>query len=185
MNNTNYYSHLLSLVEDRKGAITLFERFLRTETSWMTAPASSRFHLSHPGGLVEHSLNVVRTLLRMRDVLTPDISVESCVIVGLYHDVGKVGAPGNPLYLPNPDEEQAKAKNAPYIYNRKLPHLDIPSRSLMLVSRFVLLTEEEAQAVRYHDGQYIEANRSVANQEMPLTRLLQYADNWACGVMEA
>lgn len=183
MNNTNYYSHLLSLMETRSAAVDLFERFLRAETSWLTAPASTRFHLSRPGGLVEHSLNVVRTLLRLKDILMPEISLESCVIVGLYHDVGKVGAPGNSLYLPNPDEEQAR--KAPYVYNRKLPHLDIPSRSLMLVSRFIPLSEEEAQAIRYHDGQYIEANRSVAHQETPLTRLLQYADNWACGVMEA
>jgi hypothetical protein len=38
--------------------------------------------------------------------------------------------------------------------------------------------------VRYHDGQYIEENRGVAHREARLTRLLQYADNWAGCVTE-
>lgn len=184
MDDSSYYTFLLSRVIERKAAVAQFEHFLRSETVWETAPASSRFHLSRPGGLIKHSLNVVKTQLQLREALAPDISEESCVIVGLYHDVGKVGSPGNPLYLPNPDANQAKAKQASYVYNRSLPHIDIPSRSLMLVSRYIPLSDEEAQAIRYHDGQYIEANKSVANQEMPLTRLLQYADNWACGVLE-
>ena len=185
MDDSSYYTFLLSRVVERKAAVAQFEHFLRTETVWETAPASSRFHLSRPGGLITHSLNVARTLLRLRETLAPDLSEESCVITGLYHDVGKVGSPGNPLYLPNLDDDLARVKKSPYFHNHSLPHIDIPSRSLMLVSRFIPLTDEEAQAVRYHDGQYIEANKSVANQEMPLTRLLQYADNWACGVLEA
>ena len=44
--------------------------------------------------------------------------------------------------------------------------------------------ENLAQAIRYHDGQYIDENRSVAHRETELTRLLQYADNWSGGVLE-
>jgi hypothetical protein len=62
--------------------------------------------------------------------------------------------------------------------------MDIASRSLFIVSKFIDLTEEEAQAIRYHDGQYIDENKSVAHKETKLTRLLQYADNWAGGVLE-
>ena len=46
------------------------------------------------------------------------------------------------------------------------------------------LTEEEAQAIVYHDGQYVEDNRSVATHEEKLTLLLQYADNWSGFVVE-
>jgi hypothetical protein len=48
----------------------------------------------------------------------------------------------------------------------------------------VQLSPEEAQAIRYHDGQYIIEKRSVAHRESKLTRLLQYADNWCGGVLE-
>ena len=52
-------------------------------------------------------------------------------------------------------------------------------RSLMLVSNFIPLSDEEAQAIVYHDGQYIEENKQIAHREESLTLLLSYADNWA------
>jgi 23S rRNA maturation-related 3'-5' exoribonuclease YhaM len=176
---------LLEKIRERERDVRRFEEFLRAETAWATAPASTRFHLARPGGLVEHSVNVARTLLRLRESLAPELSEESCVIVALYHDTGKAGTAGRPYYLPNPDAWQVRNRGVRYVINRDLPHMDIASRSLMLVSRFVPLSDEEAQAIRYHDGQYIEENRSVAHRETKLTRLLQYADNWSGGVIEA
>ena len=179
------YDELLAKVAGRAAEVRRFEAFLRTDTAWAEAPASSRFHLARPGGLVEHSLNVARTLLRLRQALAPELPEESCVLAALYHDAGKAGSPGRPYYLPNPDAWQVRNRGIRYVTNRELPWLDIASRSLLLVSRFVPLTDEEAQAIRFHDGQYIEENRSVAHREAPLTRLLQYADNWSGGVLEA
>ena len=62
--------------------------------------------------------------------------------------------------------------------------MDIATRSLYLLSQHIPLTDEEAQAIRYQDGQYIQENQSVAHKECKLTRLLQYADNWSAGVLE-
>jgi 23S rRNA maturation-related 3'-5' exoribonuclease YhaM len=169
---------------DRADAVRAFEAFLGERTSWLEAPASTRFHLPHPGGLVEHSQNVVRTLLQLRETLAPDISAESCVIVGLYHDIGKVGMPGQPYYLPNPSEWHVRNRGVNYIVNQDLVHMDIATRSLFLVAQHISLTDEEAQAIRYHDGQYIDENGSVAHRECRLTRLVQYADNWSGGVLE-
>jgi hypothetical protein len=178
------YDDLLALVTERADAVAAFEAFLRAETAWATSPASTRFHLAEPGGLVKHSVNVARTLLQLRDTLAPDLSAESCVIVGLYHDLGKAGMPGKPYYLPNPSEWHVRNRGIRYTVNDALVHMDIATRSLWLLSQHVPLTEEEAQAIRYHDGQYIEENRSVAHRETRLTRLLQYADNWSGGVLE-
>ena len=177
-------SEFLSLLGDRQAEIQGFDRYLAEHTTWLTAPASTRFHLPQEGGLVEHSRNVVETMLKLRDTLAPDVSVESCVLVGLYHDVGKVGMPGRPYYLLN-EEEAASSVNRPrYRVNKDLVHMDIATRSLFLVSQHVALSDEEAQAIRYHDGQYIDENQSVAHRECRLTRLVQYADNWSGGVLE-
>ena len=178
------YRELLSLVTERKDALQGCVEFLEAETSWLTAPASTRFHLSIRGGLVRHSVNVARTLLQLRRTLAPEVSEESCVLSGLFHDLGKVGMPGTPYYLANPDQWQVRNRGVHYIVNRGLTHLDIPTRSLFLLAGRVPLTDEEAQAIRYHDGQYVDENRSVAHREVTLTRLLQYADNWAGGVLE-
>ncbi|MHB1455397.1 MAG: HD domain-containing protein [Armatimonadota bacterium] len=182
--NTFTYAELISLIETRKQEVAEFKKFLRDETCWITTPASTRFHLSCEGGLVQHSLNVANTLLRLRETLAPDLSVESCVIVGLYHDIGKIGMPGRPYYLPNPSEWHVVNRGANYIINNDITHMDIATRSLFLVSQHITLSDEEAQAIRYHDGQYIEENHSVAHRECRLTRLLQYADNWGGGVLE-
>lgn len=178
------YEQLLALVTRRKDKVARFDQFLREQTSWLTSPASTRFHLAEDGGLVKHSLNVANTLLRLRETLAPEITVESCVIVALYHDVGKVGMPGQPYYLPNPSEWHVKNRGIHYTVNTDLVHMDIATRSLFLVAQHIPLSNVEAQAIRYHDGQYIEENHSVAHRETPLTRLLQYADNWSSGVLE-
>lgn len=175
---------LLELVVERREEVREFEAFLRQETTWLTAPASTRFHLAREGGLLEHSVNVANVLLQLRAALAPDLSEESCVIVGLYHDLGKLGAPGNPYYLPSPGERQGQGRASKYVINETVVHMDIPTRSLYLIARHLPLTDCEAQAIRYHDGQYIDENKSVAHREEKLTRLVQYADNWACGVLE-
>ena len=182
--NDPVYEDLLSLVVDRRDEVRTFDEFLRTRTAWPTAPASTRFHLAKPGGLIEHSVNVARTLLRLRDSLAPELSPESCVIVGLYHDLGKAGTPGRPYYLPNPDRWQVEHRGIRFLVNQDLPWMDIATRSLFLVAGRVPLSDEEAQAIRFHDGQYIDENRGVAHRETRLTRLVQYADNWAGGELE-
>ena len=178
------YEELIQIAATRKGAAEL-EHYLCSQTSWSTAPASTRYHKNTPRGLVEHSVNVANTLLTLAPVLAPGISPESCAIVGLYHDVGKVGAPNAPYYLPQTSQWHRDKLGQNYIVNDALTHIDIATRSLMIVSRFVDLTDEEAQAIRYHDGQYVDDNKSVAHKELPLTRLIQFADSWSAGVLEA
>jgi 23S rRNA maturation-related 3'-5' exoribonuclease YhaM len=94
------YDALLAKINDRKEAVNRFINILHTETTWLTSPASTKYHLNKEGGLLEHSVGVAETLLQLRAALAPEISEESCVIVGLFHDIGKVGMPGKPYYLP-------------------------------------------------------------------------------------
>ena len=181
MNYDERYRGLINLVKTREKEVRDFIRFLEEETSWLTSPASTRFHNDFEGGLLEHSISVMETLLKIKEILAPHIESESCVIVGLFHDVGKVGYPGKPYYLPNPNGYDARRK---YIVNPEIVCMGIAVRSLFLVSQHIFLTEEEAQAIVYHDGQYIEENKVIAHREGPLTLLLSYADNWAGSVLE-
>ena len=182
------YEDLKAKVTRRAGEFADLIDYIETETSWLTAPASTRFHLCRENGLLEHSVNVAETLLRIKEALHPFIEDESCVIVALLHDLGKAGMPGEPLYLKNePTERQARAGYGPaypYRFNNTLTYLSVPIRSLYIALPFIKLSEEEAQAIAYHDGQYVDDNRSVAKNESPLTLLLQYADNWCGFVVE-
>ena len=183
------YENLKSLVTERKVQFDKVIDFIENETSWLKSPASTKYHLCSEGGLLEHSVNVAETMLKIRAAIAPDISVESCVIVALLHDLGKVGIPGNPQYLVNePSEKQQKygyKPDAPYRFNKELTYLSVPVRSLYLASKYIDLSEQEVQAIIYHDGQYVDDNRSVATHEEPLTLLLQYADSWSGFVIES
>jgi len=65
-----------------------------------------------------------------------------------------------------------------------LTYLSVPIRSLFLALKHIDLSEQEVQANIYHDGQYVDDNRSVATHEEPLTLLLQYTDSWSGFVNE-
>ena len=42
-------------------------KWIREESDFYTAPASTRFHSCHEGGLLEHSLNVYYCLMAKRE----------------------------------------------------------------------------------------------------------------------
>jgi hypothetical protein len=184
MNTVERYRALCRKVVARQQPFREFIGVLEKETSWLSCPASTRFHLAEEGGLLKHSVGVAETLLRLRACLAPEISEESCVIVGLLHDIGKVGMPGKPLYLPNPDDWQRKNRGIKYVYSDRVTAMGLAVRSLYLVAKYIPLSDAEAQAITYHDGQYIDDNHIVAQREEPLTLLLHYADYWTMRTQE-
>ncbi|MBN1363208.1 MAG: HD domain-containing protein [Syntrophaceae bacterium] len=178
------YEILKEKVVKRKQEFDEFIGMLEKESSWLDSPASTRFHLNKEGGLLEHSVGVAETLLKLRDVLAPQISEEACVIVGLLHDVGKIGMPGKPRYFKNHNEWEIKNRNMTYTINPGEVYMGIAARSLYLIAKYIPLSDSEAQALLYHDGQYIDSNREVVHKETPLTLLVQFADLWTAHILE-
>lgn len=178
------YEALKSKVVTRKSDFDAFIHMLETETSWLTSPASTRFHLNTEGGLLEHSVGVAEALLKLKETLAPELSDESCVIVGLLHDVGKIGMPGKPRYIKNDNEWEIKNRNLTYNINPDEVYMNLAVRSLYIISKYIPLSDAEAQAILYHDGQFIDANTEVAHKEEPLTLLVQFADSWTAHIKE-
>ncbi len=178
------YNALKLKIRDRKDPFDRFISMLENETTWLTSPASTRFHLAEEQGLLKHSVGVAETLLRFREFLAPAINQESCIIVGLFHDVGKLGVPGKPLYLTNENESMVKKRGIHYKVNPDVVAMGLAARSLFLVSQYIQISEVEAQAITYHDGQYIDDNKTIAHKEEPLTLLLHWADYWTAHIYE-
>jgi len=178
------YETLKQKVVKRKDSFYRFLALLESETTWLTSPASTRYHLAEEQGLLKHSVGVAETLLRFREFLAPAIPEESCVIVGLLHDVGKLGMPGKPLYLPNDNEWMVKNRGIRYKINPDIVAMGLAVRSLYLVTQYIPLSAVEAQAIAYHDGQYIEDNKIIAHKEEPLTLLVHWADYWTAHIYE-
>ena len=184
MNIKERYEELKNKIVNRKKEFDAFVTMLEKDSSWLTSPASTKFHLNKESGLLEHSVGVAETLLRFRETLAPQVSEESCVIVGLLHDVGKIGMPGKPRYLKNDNQWEIKNRDMTYKINPKEVYMGLAVRSLYLIAKYIPLSDSEAQAILYHDGQYVEGNKEVAHHEMPLTLLVHFADLWTSHIFE-
>jgi len=176
------YYNFINRIEKRRKEVEKFSQFLEKHTNWLTAPASTRYHLPIEGGLLIHSVGVCKTLLKLKNTLAPQISDESCIICALFHDVGKVGMPEKPLYLKN--ENNVTGEEPAYIINENLSYSAIAMRSVYLIARYIPLSEEELQAILYHDGLYIPEGKAVSHKEEALTLLLHWADYWTAHILE-
>lgn len=83
-------------------------------------PASSRYHSSHEGGLVQHSINVYRKCMELKEFIAPDISDDEIAIVALFHDLNKIYAG----YQPNTNKDGSRHKTQPYKANRFIADYD-------------------------------------------------------------
>ena len=173
----------------RPGAMLLLGYM--ANNGFFTAPASSAGskHGAVEGGLLLHSLNVTEIMLKLRDTLAPQISRESCIIVGLTHDIGKTSYYGKDLYVPNmiqgkkKDEGMVQSTAKPFEHNKDRLEIAHEYISLHIVSKFIPLLVEEVQAILFHNGQYVPNGRDVKNHEHPLTLLLHWADYWEAFVI--
>lgn len=179
---------LVEKVIERRPQFDRFIAVLEEESTYFTAPASPKYHCNWAEGLLEHSINVAENAIKIKNVLMPEIKDESCVICGLFHDLGK-GPIGEPYYLfnvPTPNQQRFGFVAYPrYIYNtNKSVFMTVPQRAVRQVSSYIPLTDEEYQAILIHDGMYVDENKAYGLKEVPLARILQYADNWSGLVIE-
>lgn len=183
------YNDLKSKIIKRKTEFDHFIDFLENRTSWLTAPAELEGALAFEKGLLIHSVGVAKQLLRIKDTLMPQLDDESAIIMALFHDVGKVGVEGKPLFLL---EEKSTTSTlglsfggrslsvAPtYTINPKLVHMSVGVRSLFLVSQYMLLSDDEAQAISYQDDMQL-----VEGKENPFTMILHTANTWQTKIYE-
>ncbi|MBT9143410.1 MAG: hypothetical protein DDT29_01813 [Dehalococcoidia bacterium] len=187
-NLEDQYNALFERLTNRKEQVMKFKSFLENETCWLTSPASTKFHLNIEKGLLIHSVGVTCNALQIKTLLAPDISDESVVITALFHDLGKIGLPGKPYYLPNDNKWEVEKRGITYKINPEIVTMNIAVRSLYLVSQHITLTEMEAQAIVAHDGIYPVRggvnNLDYHHNECRLQMIVHFADKWTAAVEE-
>ena len=160
-------------------------------TDFFEAPASTRFHLSRPGGLVEHSVHVY---YRLRDLFVSErqrkenfafieLSAEeeeAIAICGLLHDICKANF--YKVEMRNRKNEQGRWEQYPfYVVEDQLPY-GHGEKSVYVISGFMKLTREEAMAIRWHmgfsDNEFKAGGFAVGNalEKFPLALLTHMAD---------
>ena len=162
---------------------------------FFSAPCSTGHHLARTRGLAEHSLNVYECMNALADAFgEPAERDSSIVICSLLHDLGKMGQFGKECYIPNmlkgratkanPNPEPYQSDKKPFTANPDLLYVDHEVRSIVIAQMFIELTEEEQQAILWHNGLYGPFKYQIQGKETPLYMLLHFADMWASRVIE-
>lgn len=157
MTNIKRFKQIVADIISRDGIDNLME-WVEHETDFFTAPASTRYHGSYEGGLLEHSLNVYDRLVwemqhtvgaGWEDIYSP----ETVAIVALFHDLCKIDR-----YIITEkwrkDEDGQWESYEAYDYNREKSEMGHGSQSVFYLQKFIQLTEVEAQAIYWHMGAY-------------------------------
>ena len=169
----------------RPGADTLLAWL--ESSDFFTAPASTRFHGDHEGGLCEHSVHVWEELVRLLRVY-PEVKVsgESAAIVSLLHDLCKVGC--YKTELRNQKVNGIWVQRPVYVFEEDFCYGGHGSKSVYLIQKHMALTETEATAVNCHMGFADRApgDYSLGNayEQFPLSWLLHVADESATYILE-
>lgn len=113
------------------------------------APASTKYHGSYEGGLLDHSMEVTRSLLNLsKDNGLVWQKERSPYIVGMFHDICKIDHYEVVSHPQDPDVR--------FGYRNDIFLKGHGDKSVMLLSQFFTLTEEEILCIRYHMGAFVE-----------------------------
>lgn len=164
---------------ERKGVYDLWEWLQGTD--FLRAPASTRWHGAHEGGLVEHSLAVHDRLVQLDGDFGFGLAKDSMALCALLHDVCKADC-----YVPDTrnvkDERGVWHKVPCYRFEERYPFGGHGSKSVYLVQSFVRLEPEEAAAINCHMGQFDATAYSKPSEVFaanPLAWALHVADEAA------
>lgn len=157
MTNVKRFKKIVTENIERDGIDNLLE-WVEHETDFFSAPASTRYHGSYEGGLLEHSLNVYdRLVWEMENTVGAGwqeiYSPESIAIIALFHDLCKIDRYVITEKWRKDENGDWEAYEA-YEYNKEKAEMGHGAQSVFYLQKFIQLTELEAQAIFWHMGAY-------------------------------
>lgn len=185
----------------REQALALCSRLEKGDFFWAPASTNPNYHLAVRGGLAMHTINFIKCMIGLVDLVHDQIKStsylgwagpvdwsqernhESAVIIGLCHDLNKTTLFGKGYYRPNMLKSGQQSDSKPYERIDRF-RLGGNLESLMLAHHYIDLYPEEMQAIAWCEGLY---NRQFTT-EVPnphyLTHLAHMADMMSSHVLE-
>ena len=169
------------------------------KSGFFTAPASVSKHLSRDGGLLEHSLNVCKVALMLREQMIafkPDIESnvpkESVILSALLHDVCKSSIYKKMQKFKKNAEGRWESYDGYDVDYSRFPFGHGEKSVVMLLRLGLELTNEELLAIRWHMAawdlpfqSYEEKSNLSEASNVPLVSLVQAADGLAAHLLES
>ena len=182
----------------RPGMDKLLEYIQKSD--FYKAPASTKYHLAAPGGLLQHSLNVLdalRGLLSWRSdgvweyraagKVVDTLPDDSVIVMALLHDICKTHFYGTSTRNVKNDATGRWEKVPFYTVNDMMP-LGHGPKSAMIIKQYTTLSSQEMYAIWHHMGRTGDYENDAAvgkSIEMyPAVLALQTADMMATRFME-
>lgn len=193
MNEQNIAEFEKLLSSCKRDGIDKLLKYIR-KSDFYTAPASTRYHSCHEGGLLEHSLNVYKCLsAKANDEIwcyqLKDVDEESIIICSLLHVLCKTSfytteVKNRKVYhengkkIDNNGAYDWESYNA-YTVNDLFPY-GHGEKSVEIIEHFIKLSTNEKLAIRWHMG-FSEPKESwntltTAIRKNPLVLALYSAD---------
>ena len=166
----------------RDGADKLLDFLVGAHSDFFEAPASTKYHGSHEGGLCEHSVNVYHCLKdylsrqRVQNTYKMNYNEETIAIVALLHDICKTNIYKKGFKNQKINDKWEKVPT--YEFNDEMPY-GHGEKSVYMIQPFMKLSHEEAFAIRYHMGfSSVELANNVGKvfEMFPLAFALSTAD---------
>ena len=206
--NIERFEQLMASFE-REGKEELL-KYIREKTDFFVAPASTKFHLSCEGGLLQHSLNVYDCLIAKKNSpiwgkILEKVPDESLIIMSLLHDLCKVnfyvkGTRNQKTYDPEKVSkvgygQKKHDEQGDFIWETVMSYqvedtipLGHGEKSVILINRFMRLNAQEIFAIRWHMGFSADSmeNNTVgkAMEKFPIVLALYEADMEATKILE-
>lgn len=115
---------LLNLCEEQKDRIIICPASTRTE-----------FIAAKPGGLVWHSLNVLKLAKDLNKIYDTNININDLIVASLFHDIGKIGDEHNDLYIKQ-ESNWHRERGMMFELNPKLNTSTVPQRSIWWLNHY-------------------------------------------------
>ena len=150
------------------------------KSDFYKAPASTRFHGSFEGGLLEHSMKVYEILKHKvkNSLLDLNVSDDTLIIIALLHDICKVNF--YKVDYRNAKNERGEWAKVPYYTVDDTIPYGHGEKSVMMITEYMKLTVEEKYCIRWHMGftEPKEAYNTLgqAFKKFPLALILHEAD---------
>ena len=159
-------------------------------TDFFYAPCSTKYHLAIPCGLVAHSLNVFSRMIKEVQAEGIDVNtiIHKVAFVSLLHDLCKANCYKEVIRNRKIDGQWQEVKE--YEWDEQLTY-GHGTKSVYLIQKFIRnMTDEEAEAIRYHMGGYenpnqLEQGTGIVYPRNKLALLLHLADMKATYIDES
>lgn len=176
------YKNLL-LSTKRQGIEQLIDWLNKSD--FKIAPASTKYHGSYEGGLIEHSLTVYKEAIRFTDLIELfKIPKDSLIITSLLHDVCKVNYYKQDMR--NVKENGTWIKKPYYTVDDYFP-IGHAEKSVIIIQQFIKINEIEIAMIRNHMGAFKDDMNCVSQlfSKYPESLVIHMADMIATYVIES